>query len=279
MVEPIASNTFDKYFAPLTFRNVTVSWEEPGHLKVDIQAAGRYGFYYSSEQVGMGVEAPLTLLEATYAFRFRMNPQARIKETKHADLFWYGAGYSYAEYWGCVSWPLFRAYLDASTNHVYLVFDGKIQVSWGTGGVRNIWPFGEWIVDLGDESEFKDWKWIIIHIDPQDRCFRKIMVGEREIPPPPGYDRFKPDLEGGNVGKGIFVGKLTGEESTNAQFLIDDVYVYPTYWTPSAEKPPEEAAPPTGGAGFPSWLLWLLLLLGGGALTAAALKRRRKKTA
>jgi hypothetical protein len=239
--EPIGSNTFDQYFSPITFRsgNVIISWEEPGHMKVDIKAdPNSYGFYYHSEQVGMNVEIPSTLLQATYAFKFKINPQTRIKETKTVNLLWYGAGYDHAEYWGTVSWPLFRMYLDAATNHVHLIFDGSIQVQWGIGGLKNIWPFGVWDVDLGDETNFKDWTWFVIQIDPQDRSFTRIIVGGKDIPFPPGFDKLKPDLNGENMVKGIFVGNLTGEPCTNAQFLIDDVYVYPTYWVPPGPPVP-----------------------------------------
>jgi hypothetical protein len=274
MSEKILENTFDKYFAPITFKNVTISWEEPGHMKVDIQAAGPYSFYYQSEQVGMGIEVPSTLLEATYAFKFKMNPQTRIKEVKTANLFWYGAGYR--GNLGINSYPLFRTYLDASTNHVYLVFDGKI---WVPGvGTLNIWPFGTWSVDLGDESNFKDWSWVIIHIDVQNKCFKKIIIGGVEIPKPPGYDVFKPDWKGIgeiypsiNITKGIFVGKLFGDASTNAQFLIDDVQIWTGYYVPTPPPPPP---PPPSAKPFP-W--WLLAIIFGGTISEYAMHEKEKR--
>ena len=264
MTQPIASNTFDEYFAPIELSYGTISWDN-GMMKVDISRSGHASYYYESENHKLlDANIPSSLSIATYTFRFKVVPQERIIENRVTNIFWWGAGYVHAEYYGDVQHPLFRVYIDASDNHLYLIFDGEIQVEWGVGGRRPIWEFREWKVDLGDVSGFYDWKQFTVVVDVADKSFTKIVIGSNDIPFPPGYTKLKPNLLQNTILYGMNTGRLFGNASTNIQFLVDDVYLYPEYYIPV--KP--------SGLGW----LFLLIIIGGIMIGTSYMSKKKGAT-
>lgn len=247
--EPIITNRFDKYFAPLSLGCYSVSWVEPGICRVMVPRGLCAPAAWSSISVGLlglgtttpEIGIPSTLLRATYNFKFRILPEERIAEDLSTHIFYYGQGWSHAEYWGTVSWPLFRVYLSAKDNHLYLTFDGGKQVTWGSGGYRNTYPFVSWTADLGHVDEFTDWSDFVIWLDLENKCFKKILVRGVEVPFPPGYDAVTPaDFYQGALYNGMLIGCLTKSNVTNVSFDVDDVEVWPEYHTP---KPPPTPQP------------------------------------
>ena len=200
---------------------------------------------------------PQTLTgEATYTFKFQLLPEERLKENKSTYLFWYGCGF-YHDHRGMGRRPLFIVYLNADDNHLYIYFGGSTRL------YGNIYPFGSWEVDLGDARNYEKWTQFTLWLNMTNLSFKKVVIGNIDVPFPTGYDELKPNLPGApympkdHFYKGILIPNLAGSNSTNVSMVVDDVEFYTEWFLP---KPP-------GGPPIMVWMLGLgFLSLGVGLI-------------
>jgi len=235
--EPILTNRFDNYFAPINLLwGAKISWSEKQCLveypRGDYSGISSYGGVNLLGIGGGAKSIPTTVLQATYTFKFKIVPETRLVEKRTTDLFWYGQGYEYAGGWGTTKMPLFRVWLSAEDNHLYLWFGGGRQQAWGTGGFKSTYPFGEWKVDLGEASKYEEYTDFTIWLNLEGKSFKKISVGAMDIPFPTGYTEITPaDFYKSVMYDGIFIGDTAGLR-TNLKAMIDEVEVYSEYFTP-----------------------------------------------
>jgi len=190
----------------------------------------KYERGYSS--LGKPQSIPTTLTEATFTFKFKVLPEERLKELRRTSILQYGVGYQHAIYVGTVILPLFNVYVNAEDNHLYIYFGGTLTA----GGRRDIYPFGSWTVDLGDVSGFSEYVDFTIWLDLANKSFKKIFIGGKEVPFPPGYEEIKPQVLQSYMYKGVLIAE-SGGVHTNVKVMLDDVAVYGEYFTPQPPVP------------------------------------------
>ena len=236
--EPILVNPFDTYFAPKSFRGGVASWLE-SQVLVEYERGDFGGCPPACNCLGINLlslgkpqSIPTTLIEATFTFKFKVLPEERIKELRGTSILQYGVGYQHAIYVGTVSLPLFNVYVNAEDNHLYIYFGGTLTA----GGRRDIYPFGFWTVDLGDVSGFSEYVDFTIWLDLANKSFKKIFIGGKEVPFPPGYEEIKPQVLQSYMYKGVLIAE-SGGVHTNVKVMLDDVAVYGEYFTPPPPVP------------------------------------------
>lgn len=239
----IARNTFDKHFPPLDFgiANASIHWD-------NYQAVAEYKevseiWLHNSAQEGLlelgtnytfnGVPATVSG-HVSYSLDFKILPDSRTMTNESTPIFWFGQGYVYSERWGNLLMPLFMVYLNATDNHLYLVFNGGVQQTWGIGGFVNTYQFGSWLTDLGSVDKFYQMTTITVWVDLSSSSFTKVLIKNHELPFPAGYSSIKvADFYKGALYGGFYTGNLMPGDKTNVRMVFDNVISRSGYWSPS----------------------------------------------
>jgi len=249
ILEPVVINTFSNPFDPIEKGRTTITWLEPGKIQVKMPKAGSTGTWYAGPGVllatlgGEGGTIPGNIVRATWNMTFRFLKEERAIEGISSTFLFWGQEYVYAFYFGVVKWPLFEIYLNAADNHLYIRFNGvyKNDGAWA----HPTYPFHEYEVDLGSIENFYKWTNLTLWIDCQQKAFTKIMIGNKAIPFPEGYNVIKPSLYADTILNGLMAGDLHNWACTNLTIEVKGIQIWSEYYTPPSPE---------------AWPWWLLLL-------------------
>jgi len=234
--KPEIVNDYSLYFAPITHVRTVISLLEKGTVQIKMPRADATSFWMIgpgevlSTLGGLGGTIPSILSKATWTIRFRFLKEDRLVENRKSHFLFWGLGYQHAISWGTVKYPLFRIYLDASNNHLVLVFDG-----WITGVNQqtvDTYPFHSWAVDLGPIDDYYDFQNLTVWVDVEQRAFAKVVFGKKDIPFPPGYSLIKPINYVNDILKGLLAGDLLSDPCTNVTMEIQDMQIWAEYFIP-----------------------------------------------